>query len=177
MASKVLYLNGFDELNNLIGYLKIDRNHCKIERKKKNNEDGPVIVDSNHALLGLITVAKSLTRQSKQCLLGEDELTQAEVDQWLYFCQFNLASADSFQLRSALKDLNKHLESRAYIAGYKLTLADIFLYIYIHKEYKSVSFAEKENFMNVSRWFNQVQHIPHLQQKLQNVLFHRTKLY
>ena len=62
------------------------------------------MADGSHTILGIITVAKSLTRQSsKKYLLGEDELEQSEIDQWLYFCQSNIATADSFHFKNVLK--------------------------------------------------------------------------
>ena len=43
-----------------------------------------------------------------------------------------------------------------YLVGCQLTLADIMLYYALHPVMVELSIQEKEQFINLSRWFNQV---------------------
>jgi len=49
---------------------------------------------------GLICVAKHLTGLSSQAnLLGNNELENAEIDQWLYFCKYQLGNDEKGSLQ------------------------------------------------------------------------------
>jgi len=54
------------------------------------------------------------------------------------------------------QDLNKFLSGTVYLVGSQLTLADIMLYYALHPVMMELSIQEKEQLVNLSRWFNQV---------------------
>ena len=52
--------------------------------------------------------------------------------------------------------LDKSLSRTVYLVGCQLTLADIMLYYALHPLMLELSIQEKEQFINLSRWFHQV---------------------
>ena len=54
------------------------------------------------------------------------------------------------------QDLNQFLSGTVYLVGSQLTLADIMLYYALHPVMMELSIQEKEQLVNLSRWFNQV---------------------
>ncbi|RLW04451.1 hypothetical protein DV515_00005799 [Chloebia gouldiae] len=74
-------------------------------------------------------------------------------------------------------DLNMHLEDKVYLAGNIFTLADILMYYGLHHIMVDLTVQEKENYLNVSRWFNHIQHYPGVRQHLPDVIFIKNRLY
>uniref|UniRef100_A0A8C4XN07 GST C-terminal domain-containing protein n=1 Tax=Falco tinnunculus TaxID=100819 RepID=A0A8C4XN07_FALTI len=74
-------------------------------------------------------------------------------------------------------DLNLHLEDKVYLAGNIFTLADILMYYGLHHVMVDLTVQEKEKYLNVSRWFNHIQHYPGVRQHLSNVVFIKNRLY
>lgn len=54
------------------------------------------------------------------------------------------------------QDLDKFVSGTVYLVGCQLTLADIMLYYALHPVMTELSIQEKEQLVNLSRWFNQV---------------------
>lgn len=54
------------------------------------------------------------------------------------------------------QDLNKFMCGTVYLVGCQLTLADIMLYYALHPVMMELSVQEREQLVNLSRWFNQV---------------------
>ena len=65
---------------------------------------GPIFRRNDLSVSGFTTVAKALVNHSNQQeLLGNDPLECADVDQWLYYSQSYVCSADNTQMKVACK--------------------------------------------------------------------------
>ncbi|XP_061447611.1 eukaryotic translation elongation factor 1 epsilon-1 [Rhineura floridana] len=154
--------------------------------KKGNKYSGqgerktPVLqVNNGPSLTGLMTIAIHLVRQAKkEQLLGNTAEEKAIVQQWLEYRVTQVDKQSSKEdIRIILKDLNSYLEDRVYIAGNNFTLADILLYYGLHQIIADLTVQEKEKYLNVSRWFNHIQHYPGIRQHLPSIVFIKNRLY
>ncbi|XP_005041680.1 PREDICTED: eukaryotic translation elongation factor 1 epsilon-1 [Ficedula albicollis] len=142
--------------------------------------DVPVLQTNNGpGLTGLMTIAAHLVRQArKDQLLGSTAEEKAVVQQWLEYRVTRVNGGSSKEdTRTVLKDLNMHLEDKVYLAGNIFTLADILMYYGLHHIMVDLTVQEKEKYLNVSRWFNHIQHYPGVRQHLSNVVFIKNRLY
>ncbi|XP_035416167.1 eukaryotic translation elongation factor 1 epsilon-1 [Cygnus olor] len=140
----------------------------------------PVLQTNNGSgLTGLITIAAHLVKQAKkEQLLGSTAEEKAVVQQWLEYRVTQVDRCSSKEdTRTILKDLNTHLEDKVYLAGNSFTLADILMYYGLHHVMVDLTVQEKEKYLNVSRWFNHIQHYPGVRQQLSNVVFIKNRLY
>lgn len=140
----------------------------------------PVLqTNSGPGLTGLITIASHLVKQAKkEQLLGSSAEEKAVVHQWLEYRVTQVGRQSSREdTRTVLKDLNAHLEDKVYLAGNSFTLADILMYYGLHHVMVDLTVQEKEIYLNVSRWFNHIQHYPGVRQHLTNVIFIKNRLY
>ncbi|XP_025928675.1 eukaryotic translation elongation factor 1 epsilon-1 isoform X1 [Apteryx rowi] len=143
-------------------------------------EQIPVLQTNNGpSLIGLITVAAHLVKQAKkEQLLGSTAEEKAVVQQWLEYRVTRVDGCSSEEdTRIILKDLNAYLEDKVYLAGNSFTLADILMYYGLHPVMADLTVQEKEKYLNVSRWFNHIQHYPGVRQHLSNVIFIKNRLY
>ncbi|XP_073511122.1 eukaryotic translation elongation factor 1 epsilon-1-like [Phyllobates terribilis] len=131
------------------------------------------------SLAGLATIASHLVKQArKEELLGVSLEEQAIVQLWLEYRTTHidrLSSKEDF--RTALTDLHFYLEDKVYMAGNKITLADILTYYGLHPIIADLSVQEKESYFNVSRWFSHVQHYPGVRQHLPSLVFIKNRIY
>ncbi|NWZ25925.1 MCA3 factor, partial [Asarcornis scutulata] len=140
----------------------------------------PVLQTNNGpGLTGLITIAAHLVKQAKkEQLLGSTAEEKAVVQQWLEYRVTRVDRCSSKEdTRTILKDLNTYLEDKVYLAGNSFTLADILMYYGLHHVMVDLTVQEKEKYLNVSRWFNHIQHYPGVRQQLSNVVFIKNRLY
>uniref|UniRef100_A0A8V0YIK9 Eukaryotic translation elongation factor 1 epsilon-1 n=1 Tax=Gallus gallus TaxID=9031 RepID=A0A8V0YIK9_CHICK len=143
-------------------------------------EQIPILqTNSGPGLTGLITIASHLVKQAKkEQLLGSSAEEKAVVHQWLEYRVTQVGRQSSREdTRTVLKDLNAHLEDKVYLAGNSFTLADILMYYGLHHVMVDLTVQEKEIYLNVSRWFNHIQHYPGVRQHLTNVIFIKNRLY
>ncbi|KAG8513041.1 Eukaryotic translation elongation factor 1 epsilon-1 [Galemys pyrenaicus] len=140
----------------------------------------PVLqTNSGPSLTGLATIAAHLVKQAnKEHLLGSTAEEKATVQQWLEYRVTRVDGHPSKEdMRILLKDLNSYLEDKVYLAGHNFTLADILLYYGLHRFMVDLSVQEKEQYLNVSRWFCHIQHYPGVRQHLARVVFVKSRLY
>ncbi|NXE48460.1 MCA3 factor, partial [Casuarius casuarius] len=140
----------------------------------------PVLQTNNGpSLIGFITIAAHLVKQAKkEELLGSTAEEKAVVQQWLEYRVTQVDGCSSKEdTRIILKDLNMYLEDKVYLAGNSFTLADILMYYGLHPIMADLTVQEKEEYLNVSRWFNHIQHYPGVRQHLSNVIFIKNRLY
>ncbi|XP_060077449.1 eukaryotic translation elongation factor 1 epsilon-1-like [Ylistrum balloti] len=166
-----------EELSRLATYLGVSCGKISFDGKEKV----PVLkVQNNSNPKGLVTVAKYLTRSSQHAdaLLGATQEDKAAVDQWLEYRVTHIdRSTQDKDVTSCLKELNQYLADKVYIMGNWLTLADILLYNGLVKIVGGLTFYEKETFVNLSRWFDNIQHQTAVRQTLELVPFQRNQLY
>ncbi|KAI0210938.1 Eukaryotic translation elongation factor 1 epsilon-1 [Lamellibrachia satsuma] len=163
------------EISSIASYFNVSSGQISITEKEKvlcmKTEDETV--------KGFATVARHLARKgSNQECLGTCPLEQALVSQWLEYrvMQLDRCSRDD-DLHRVLKELNGYLMDRTYFAGHHLTLADIVLYYGLHRIFSKLTFQEKEKYIHLSRWFNQIQYENNVRQKFSTVYFMKTAIY
>jgi len=181
MAAASLVLNGCTEIENLLKFCEIPGERIRIEDGEEfiSSKVPSLTLRSGPTVTGVRTVAAYLSRISKQSLLGNSALERAQVDQWLEYWQLQLQSSlnDATLSKGVLKDLDKFMSRTVYLVGHQLTLADIMLYYALHPVLLDLTVHEKEELINLSRWFNQVQCYPGVRQYLPEVSFLRNTLY
>lgn len=176
-----LSVNGCAEIENLLAFCEVPTERICVEEEKEfaSNEGPSLTLSSGQTVTGVRTIAIYLSSLSKCHLLGSSALERAQVDQWLEYWQTRLESYinDGPVLKGELRDLNKFMSGSVYLVGCQLTLADIMLYYALHPVMMELSVQEKEQIVNLSRWFNQVQCYPGVRQYLPEVPFLRNLLY
>ncbi|XP_018596489.1 eukaryotic translation elongation factor 1 epsilon-1 [Scleropages formosus] len=145
----------------------------------QGNNKTPILQSNKGApLIGLVTIASHLVQEAAQPeLLGRTAEQRAVVRQWLEYRVTQLDGCPKEDIRSILKELNQYLEDKVYLAGSDFTLADILLYYGVHHIMADLSVQEKEQHMNLSRWFDHIQHYPGIRQHLPLVVVLRNRLY
>ncbi|XP_014780981.1 eukaryotic translation elongation factor 1 epsilon-1 [Octopus bimaculoides] len=144
-----------------------------------------ILVQENNVLVlkenglnvqGFLSIAKHLTRTSnQQVLLGKTPAEQAFVDQWLEYMILNLdAKTDKY---SSLQDLNSYLSDRVYMIGNCITLADLLLFFALHQTMSELTFQEKEKFLHLSRWYDNLQYQYNFRESYSLLHFQKNCLY
>lgn len=135
------------------------------------NNNGPPLV-------GLVTVACHLVKEAKRPeLLGDSAESRAVVQQWLEYRVTKLDGCSKEDIRIILKDLNVYLQDKVYFAGNQFTLADILTYYGTHPFFVDMAIQEREQFVNVTRWFDHIQHFPGVRHHLPPVVVLRNRIY
>ncbi|XP_043921356.1 eukaryotic translation elongation factor 1 epsilon-1 [Protopterus annectens] len=166
-----------EELSALEKYLGLTKGN---KYSTRGDQQVPVLQTSDGpSLVGLITIAVHLARQaSKGHLLGSTAEEKAIVQQWLEYRITQISGLTNREdICSSLKDLNQYLEDKVYLAGHNMTLADILMYYGLHPIMVGFTVQEKERYLNVSRWFNHIQHCPGVRQHLSGIVFLKNRLY
>uniref|UniRef100_A0A672MR02 Eukaryotic translation elongation factor 1 epsilon 1 n=1 Tax=Sinocyclocheilus grahami TaxID=75366 RepID=A0A672MR02_SINGR len=82
-----------------------------------------------------------------------------------------------FKEQLKTSDLNQYLEDKVYLAGNFFTLADILMYYGIHHIVVELAVQEKERYLNITRWFDHIQHYPGVRHHLPPVVVLRNRVY
>ncbi|KAJ8413224.1 hypothetical protein AAFF_G00092200 [Aldrovandia affinis] len=166
-------LRELSSLEKSLGLKKANKYSTQGDRKV------PVLQNNNGlSLTGLATIATHLVREAKQPeLLGVSAEQRAVVQQWLEYRVTKLDNCPKEEVKTVLKDLNQYLEDKVYLAGNNFTLADTLMYYGIHRIVVDLAVQEKEKYVNVSRWFDHVQHYPGVRHHLPPVVILRNRFY
>lgn len=152
----------------------------KYSSRAQGDRQIPVLqTNKGPSLVGLATIASHLATEAKKDeLLGVSTEEKAIVQQWLEYRITRIDKLSSKEdVRSILKDLNLYLEDKVYMAGNKITLADILIYYGLHPIIADLSVQEKETCINVSRWFSHIQHYRGVRQHLPSLVFIKNRIY
>ncbi|XP_066536795.1 eukaryotic translation elongation factor 1 epsilon-1 [Hoplias malabaricus] len=166
-------LKELSSLEKYLGFKKPNKYSTQGERKVPvlQNNNGP-------ALVGLVTIASHLVREAKRKeLLGESAKQRAVVQQWLEYRVTRLDNCPKDDVRVLLQELNQYLEDKVYLAGNSFTLADALMYYGIHHIVMDLAVQEKEKVLNVTRWFDHIQHYPGVRHHLPPVVVLRNRVY
>jgi len=98
-------------------------------------------------------------------LLGTTETEKKDVTDWLN--QFSIQTLPLFlsndqKLISTLHKINKSLLISVFFVSNHLTLADLVFYAAVHPLVEKWTEKERITFLNITRWFDNVQHLPEL---------------
>ncbi|KAM3593566.1 uncharacterized protein V6R79_015614 [Siganus canaliculatus] len=164
------------ELSSLEKFLGLKKpNKFSTQGEKKvpvlQNNSGPPLV-------GLVTIACHLVKDAKRPeLLGDSAESRAVVHQWLEHRVTKLDGCKKEDVKTILKDLNLYLEDKVYLAGNQFTLADTMMYFGIHPLMVELAVQEREQYVNVTRWFDHIQHYPGIRHHLPHVAVLRNRIY
>ncbi|XP_071511561.1 eukaryotic translation elongation factor 1 epsilon-1-like [Diadema antillarum] len=139
----------------------------------------PCVQCNGTSVSGLMSIAAYLAAYAGRTeLVGQDARTQALIGQWL---EYRVTEIDRCQGEkdevTILKELNAYLSTRSYFVGNCFSLADLLLYYGLHKKVSGLTYQEKEKYLHLSRWFDNVQRIPNVRQQLAEVPFTLNRLY
>ncbi|XP_066246846.1 eukaryotic translation elongation factor 1 epsilon-1 [Euwallacea similis] len=131
---------------------------------------------NNQSTIGIINIIFAMlkeTKSNKGVLEGTDETL---IYQWLeYSIVYAIRANNNQAIHEVLKELNSILSSKSFLVGHRLTIADVFLYYVLLNIMSNLSNFEKEQFLNVSRWFDNIQEDPSL--RLKNDLVDFSTIY
>ncbi|KAG5268889.1 hypothetical protein AALO_G00217590 [Alosa alosa] len=134
--------------------------------------------NSGPGLVGLVTIATQLTQEAKRPdLLGKSAEERAVVQQWLEYRVARLECCVKEDIKTILKDLNTYLEDKVYLAGNHITIADPLMYYGLHPVIMDLAVMDKEKYLNVTRWFDHMQHYPGVRHHLPPVVVLRNRVY
>ncbi|XP_060680238.1 eukaryotic translation elongation factor 1 epsilon-1 [Hemiscyllium ocellatum] len=172
MASPIVEL---ESLEKTLGF----RTRSKLAQSKSDSSVPVLQTNNGPGLVGLTTIASHLVKVAKkEALLGSTAEESAIVQQWLEYRITRIDSCNSQEdRRIVLKELDCYLEDKVYLAGNSLTLADIMVYNGLHPVMAELNHEERERCVNVSRWFNHIQHCPGVRQHSAAIVFMRNRLY
>ncbi|XP_060528281.1 eukaryotic translation elongation factor 1 epsilon-1 isoform X1 [Cylas formicarius] len=127
---------------------------------------------------GVFNIIFSLLSESKSSLGPKNILEEAQVRQWLEYAIVYVLNASSDQnIQTLLKDFNGILRTKTFLVEDRITIADVFLYYTISYIMENLANADKEKYLNVSRWFDNLQQNVSLRQSRKLVDFNINFLY
>ena len=77
----------------------------------------------------------------------------------------------------ALTVINKALADRTTLGGTRITEADKMMFGILYNTYTLLTYAEKENYIHLSRWFAHLQTINEFIGNRPKIIFSRNRLY
>ncbi|XP_025108854.1 eukaryotic translation elongation factor 1 epsilon-1-like [Pomacea canaliculata] len=165
------------ELRAVCEYFQSPVNTTSFSKKEGH---GPPSFKTQHggSLNGAATIARHFSKLGKR----HNEVSiedQACIDQWLeYRCsQIDRCGPQGVPVTQVLEELDSFIADKVFFVSDHLTLADLFLYHGLHSIFGKLTFQEKEKYINLSRWFDNVQQDASLRQNLLVLPFSRSSLY
>lgn len=145
--------------------IECDKNTIAVEAKGKRTQ-------------GFVCGTLGLVRTFGPHLEGHTPLEKSLTHSWLTYFSTQLLHCATFEaLNTCLHHINKELENRAFLCGFRFTVADLLLFLILHPFVVNWSFMHKEQYQNLSRWFSTVQRDDKLSSTYAPVQFSRTTLY
>ncbi|CAG9813616.1 unnamed protein product [Phaedon cochleariae] len=106
---------------------------------------------------GVISTIFKLLEDSKSNLGPSNTGESAEIQQWIEYGLLYLSKTQGSNLNFILCELNGFLSTRTYFVAHRFTIADAFLFYKLHTVLESLATLEKERYLNVCRWFDNLQ--------------------
>ncbi|KAH7484593.1 hypothetical protein PRIC1_003902 [Phytophthora ramorum] len=105
------------------------------------------------------TIAKYLARfaDREHELLGQSPFERAQVAMWIDFAR-GIQRCPPSASSSHWQVLETSLQQKTYLAANRVTLADAALFWTLHAAVRGFTPAQRDQFSNLVRWFDQVQH-------------------
>ncbi|GJQ79111.1 hypothetical protein Trydic_g5365 [Trypoxylus dichotomus] len=126
----------------------------------------PVRTYNNASITGFLNIILAYLKESKSDLLGRTSEDKAEVCQWIEYADIYLQQCAIPQIiNDQLPGLNGVLSKKTYLASNKLSIADVALYYMLLSVMEYLSHVEKEKFINVSRWYDNLQQDNEIRQR------------
>uniref|UniRef100_A0A1A9X4H1 GST C-terminal domain-containing protein n=1 Tax=Glossina brevipalpis TaxID=37001 RepID=A0A1A9X4H1_9MUSC len=136
---------------------------------KLNDEQIVTRTFKNKVVTGFANILNKLAKESNSEIAKNsyhNREVEAQVYQWVEFAVLYVSpgSKDKHIAQQLLRDFNKLLLSKSYLVGHFLTIADLAIFYAIYDLMKSLSPIDKENYLNLSRWFDHLQQRPEIRQ-------------
>uniref|UniRef100_A0A182N211 GST C-terminal domain-containing protein n=1 Tax=Anopheles dirus TaxID=7168 RepID=A0A182N211_9DIPT len=121
------------------------------------------------SISGFSTIIQSLVRESKKSAVRQshaDFETECQILQWLDYAVLFVAptNKDKHAAKTLLDELNFYLQTRSYLVNDTLSVADVVVFHTVHDTMANLQPLEKENYLNVSRWFHHLQQLEEVRQ-------------
>ncbi|KAJ3649728.1 hypothetical protein Zmor_021453 [Zophobas morio] len=163
-----MVVNAVKPLNQLASFLKLQAGKITFSENTL-----PTRVVNKNSTFGYINIVIDLIKQANSNLEGCTDLEKAEVRQWIEYAI--LYAAHSELSHQVLRELNAVLATRTYLVSHRLTAADLFLYYILQPTMENLAILDKERFVHVSRWFDNLQQDSSIRQS--NKLVNFSTLY
>jgi translation elongation factor 1 epsilon-1 len=148
-----MVVNSLKSLNQLASFLRVQPGKITL-----NEDTLPTRVVNKTTVSGYVNIILQLTKEGNSELEGCNNLEKAEVRQWIEYALLYATQGEVNPSSSQLlKELNTILSSKTYLVSHKLTIADIFLYYVLQNTLENLTILEKEKYVHISRWFDNMQ--------------------
>lgn len=154
-------INTIHCLNQVASFLKVSPGKLTF-----NSTSIPVRTVNNSTTTGFIAIILELLKHANSNVAVLNIKDKAEVKQWLeYAIVYIINNNNSQNIMQVLKELNEILSSRTFLISNKLTIADVVMYYVLYHIMINLSYLDKEKYLNLSRWFDNLQQDSCLRQK------------
>jgi len=123
------------------------------------SEGGRVLVSGAGAVLDL---AQKIVDPHQAAILGSTDEEKKEVDKWVkvIFKEYlpSFQGNDANAMKKLLFKLNKDLQSVVFLINNKITIVDLLLFAAIYPAFKEWKDEDRFTFINITRWFDFLQH-------------------
>uniref|UniRef100_U5ERU9 Putative microtubule associated complex n=1 Tax=Corethrella appendiculata TaxID=1370023 RepID=U5ERU9_9DIPT len=152
-------MTGVESVKKVANYMKVNPGKLSYNFENIVTRQVP---KTNESVVGYSAILQMLAKESKNELITnglKDIETRCQISQWIdYSVQFaEPASKDKHVHHTLLRELNSYLETRSYLVNQSLTLADLAVFYAIQESMLLLQISDKENYLNLSRWFNHIQ--------------------
>jgi len=123
--------------------------------------DGKIVTRSKggKSVSGFTTILTQLSKEGKTFPIPQEAESRVQVLQWLDYTALFVTPAysDKHTTNHLLRELNAYLQTKSYLAGSALSLADISVYFGLQSIMGNLTNLDKEEYIHLSRWFNHLQ--------------------
>ncbi|XP_056632434.1 eukaryotic translation elongation factor 1 epsilon-1 [Diorhabda sublineata] len=100
----------------------------------------------------------NLLKKSNSPLGPQNQIEKIQIQQWIEYAQVYGVHVDSsYNAKIVLKELNNILALKTYLVSHRLTIADILFFYMLLRVMETLSNLDKEKYLNVCRWFDNIQ--------------------
>ncbi len=129
---------------------------------------------------GLSAIATYLAKTAgrRDLIGGNDAVERALIAQWLEYRVTDIDRCHGEKdISTILKELNTYLATRTYFIGDRFTLPDMLLAYSLHSAVAGLTFQEKEKYVHLSRWFDNIQSLEGVRQHQPPAYFIKNLIY
>jgi len=139
------------------------------EFKGDSSKKPPVLDNGKGVVEGVLPISTSLLANSANATLLGSQEKQKEFDSWLKtllndFVPSSITKDNKYVAK--LHKFNKDIQPSVFFLGNTLTLVDLIVYVTIYNSVKQWSAADRLTFSNLTRWFDNIQHIQGIENAL-----------
>lgn len=109
--------------------------------------------------------------------LHEDRACLKQWEEFQIVMGLDSNELDEKTLNEALKIVNQYLCDRTTLSGSHVTESDKLIFNSLYGQVQSMTYSEKEKYLNLSRWFSYVQTVSEVRGNRPKISFSRNMLY